>query len=118
MDDFKITADDKDELDQIVAHRKKSYSIKDQPTNWWLGLKAEYDRTLGILKISQEQYILKVLKKFKMSDFNPVSTPAEPNSKLVKTAVDDDKDYDEMSFPYREAVEALLWIADQIFYML
>ena len=111
VDDFRIAADDKDELDQIVAHFKRSYSIKDQPTNWWLGLKVEHDRTLGILKISQEQYILKVLEKFKMSDCKPVSTPAEPNSKLVKTAVDDDKDYDAMSFPYREAVGALLWIA-------
>jgi hypothetical protein len=70
----------------------------------------EHDRINGTLKISQEQQILKMLAQFNMSDCKPSSTPAEPNSKLIKTP-DGEKDYDAAKFPYREAVGALLWIA-------
>ena len=45
-----------------------------------------------------------------MKDCKSVSTPAEPNSKLLKTP-DGEKDYEALKFPYRELVGSLLWIA-------
>jgi len=34
--------------------------------------------------LSQEQYIEKILRKFRYYDFKPVSTPYDTNSKLMK----------------------------------
>ena len=110
VDDFRCAADDENHLADIVKHFKSKYSIKEQPADWWLGLKVDHDRVKGTLKISQEQQIRKVLEQFNMSDCKPASTPAEPNSKLIKS-VDGEKDYDAAKFPYREAIGALLWIA-------
>ena len=38
----------------------------------------------GVLQLSQEQYILKILRKYKLQDCRPVSTPMDVNVKLVK----------------------------------
>ncbi|CAB3989709.1 Hypothetical predicted protein, partial [Paramuricea clavata] len=38
----------------------------------------------GVLQMSQEQYIHKILNKYKLQDCKPVSTPMDVNVKLVK----------------------------------
>ena len=38
----------------------------------------------GVLQLSQEQYILKILRKYKLQDCRPVSAPMDVNVKLVK----------------------------------
>ena len=47
-----------------------------------LGLKVDWDRENGILKISQGLYIDKILERFNMQDAYPVSTPIAPNIRL------------------------------------
>jgi hypothetical protein len=49
---------------------------------FFLGLEVRQEET-GIF-ISQETYAKEILKRFKMKDCNPVSTPMEPGSKLSK----------------------------------
>ena len=53
-----------------------------------VGLELDRDMEAGTLKIKQTQYIQKVLEKFGMADSHPVSTPLDPNVKLVKTPSD------------------------------
>ena len=48
-----------------------------------LGIKIT--RTLNGLKLSQEQYIEKILKRFEHFDCKPVSTPYDPSSQLKKS---------------------------------
>jgi hypothetical protein len=43
----------------------------------------------GTLKIKQTLYIKRVLEKFGMADSHPVSTPLDPNIKLVKVPNDE-----------------------------
>ena len=57
-----------------------------------VGLELDRDMEAGTLKIKQTQYIKKVLEKFGMADSHPVSTPLDPNIKLMKTP--DDKHHD------------------------
>ena len=38
----------------------------------------------GVLQMSQEQYIKKILKKYKSQDCKPVSTTMDVNVKLMK----------------------------------
>jgi hypothetical protein len=46
--------------------------------------------------ISQEMYIIEILKKFGMTDCNPVSTPMQTICKLSKD--DDSKDADQIQY--------------------
>ena len=42
------------------------------------------DMKFGILKLSQEQYIKKVLERFSVGDAKPWNTPLARNTKLLK----------------------------------
>ena len=48
-----------------------------------MGIKV--NQSNGKIALSQEQYLDKVLKKFKMQDCKPVKTPLEPGLKLSKS---------------------------------
>ena len=49
---------------------------------FFLGLEVKQGETNII--ISQEKYAKEILKKYKMENCNPVSTPMEPGAKLSK----------------------------------
>jgi hypothetical protein len=107
VDDFRCASE---LLDNLVEYFRKQYDIKIQPASWWLGMKVDHDIEAGTLKISHEQYIKDALEQFRMTDCKPLSTPAEPNSKLIKTP-EGESDPESLKFPYREAVGKLLWLA-------
>jgi ATP-binding cassette subfamily B (MDR/TAP) protein 1 len=52
--------------------------------SYCLGIKIVRDRENGTLKLSQEQYVKQVLKKFVMEDLKAVSTPLEANHNLQR----------------------------------
>ena len=61
----------------------------------------------GVLQMSQEQYIQKILNKYKLQDFKPaVSTPRDVNVKLMK-----DDDYSKPVDPvaYQSMVGSLIY---------
>lgn len=58
--------------------------------------------------MSQTTYIKDILKKFKMYNSNPASTPLSAGTKLTKNAVDHP---DNTIFPYRKLVGALMYVA-------
>ncbi len=49
-----------------------------------LGMKIVHDRKSRRMLLSQEGYIQEILKKFKMENCKPVSTPVDTNVKLLK----------------------------------
>ena len=70
---------------QVVCETKKflgsKFDMKD------LGeveviLEIKITRTPNVLKLSQEHYVEKILRKFEHFDCKPVSTPYDPNSQL------------------------------------
>ncbi|GKB48853.1 retrovirus-related pol polyprotein from transposon TNT 1-94 [Tanacetum coccineum] len=56
--------------------------------------------------ISQRKYMQEILKKFRMKDCNPVSTPVEPGVKLVK----DENGRDVDSTLYKQIVGSLIYL--------
>lgn len=70
------------------------------------------DKKNGILWIDQEDYVQKILKKFKMQDCKPVSTPLDPNTKLDRLPLSQStKDLEEINnIPYQEAVGSLIYL--------
>jgi len=76
-----------------------------------LGMRISRDRSAGTLNLSQEQYIEKVLPKFKMNDAKPRTTPLANHIKLSKGQ--SPKTIEERehmaSVPYASAVESLMY---------
>lgn len=58
------------------------------------------------MTVSQVGYLDDILRKFDMSNCNPVSTPMDPGLKLTKDDID--KERREQKFPYRALVGALM----------
>mmetsp|Transcript_68603 Transcript_68603/g.143115 ORF Transcript_68603/g.143115 Transcript_68603/m.143115 type:complete len:1720 (-) Transcript_68603:7252-12411(-) len=52
--------------------------------NWYLGVAIDHNRASGITTLSQELFIETLIRRFNMEGCNPVATPAEPNTHLLK----------------------------------
>lgn len=52
--------------------------------HYCLGITIEQDKAEKLIHLHQKQYLRKMLRKFKLEDAKPVSTPADPNVKLHK----------------------------------
>jgi hypothetical protein len=72
-----------------------------------VGLEIERDLDAGTLKISQTQYVKKILERFRMADSHPCGSPLDPNVKLIKTP--EDKQYDIPE--YQAAIGSLMYTA-------
>ena len=106
VDDIRIVCDKFEDLDIIEQGLRADFPIKVPPENSWIGIKIIHDRTNGTMELTSGKYIGELLKLYNMEDCNPVATPAAPGSKLRRC-----EKTEELSFPYRELVGNLLWLA-------
>ena len=111
VDDMIALADTTSLMDVFAASLAKHIKITSLGMPSLLfRLKISHDRPSRTLSICQLQYILHVLEQFSMADTNAVSTPLNPNIKLVKTP--DDADLSEMrNMPYQVAIGSLMYAA-------
>ncbi|EJF55486.1 hypothetical protein DICSQDRAFT_25697, partial [Dichomitus squalens LYAD-421 SS1] len=111
VDDMIALADTTSLMDDFATELAKHVKITNMgPPTLFLGLEFSRDRTAHTLTICQSQYILRVLERFGMTDSNPVSTPLDPNVKLVKCA--EDADLTEMrKCPYQAVIGSLMYAA-------
>ncbi|KAK9685591.1 hypothetical protein QE152_g37928 [Popillia japonica] len=67
----------------------------------------------GDISLDQSSYINDILKRFKMSECTPKSTPSDTNVKLsLSMCPQNDEDRKEvLKIPYQEAVGALLYLS-------
>ena len=97
-------------LDQMVQLKEKladQFKMKDMgPLHYLLGISVLQGEDCII--IHQKQYILKLLKKFRMEDAKPVSTPADVSVKLTK---EDGVSKDGSSTEFQSLIESLLYAA-------
>ena len=76
---------------------------------WCLQMRVSYDYERGVLKLDQELLANKVLKRFRMHDCKPASTPEAVGGLLD---ADNDSALKDMELvPYKSAVGALLYLA-------
>lgn len=69
---------------------------------FFLGMKMDYDRRRGILKLSQENNTQKILNKFKMTDCNATKTPMEKGLQLSRSGYRTQE-------PYRELLGSVMY---------
>ena len=100
-----FAAKNKIHVKKLKAQVKKEFDMKN------LGMKITRDRGSGRLWLSQENYVLKVLERFNMTEVRPVTTPLAGHFKLSsKQCPISPKEEEEMSgVLYASAVGSLMY---------
>nr|VWP01437.1 Cytochrome P450 3A13 [Ganoderma boninense] len=111
IDNMIALADTTGLMDSFTTGLAKHVKITDlSMPSLFLGIEILHNHSSCMLSICQYQYILRVLKHFSMADANPISTPLNPNVKLVKTP--DNADLSEMGdVLYQAAIGSLMYAA-------
>jgi len=85
VDDLIIVADQEDDITATKEMLSRRFKMKDLGLlSFVLGIGAQQDRDAGTVTLHQKRYVLNLLSRYRMTDANPVSTPADVNVKLVK----------------------------------
>lgn len=110
VDDGLVAASDKQLADEFLENLKEKLKITTKPASYYLGMEITQCND-GTIVIHQEAYTKKILERFNMANSNPVSTPidAAENSSAPQF-VEENRNNEEINFPYREAVGALAYL--------
>jgi hypothetical protein len=111
VDNFLSFASSEKELQRLRDELHLTFEMKEEDPSWMMGFHLIDDRENGKIKISHSQYISTILRRFKLSDCNAVTTPMESGLQLSKTGSPSDPDeiQDMKKVPYRELVGSALW---------
>ena len=83
VDDMLIAGKSKSEIANLKQILSSQFAMKDLgEANHFLGMRIKRNRKKGILELSQESYIKKVLQRFNMTEGKSVSTPLPSYVKL------------------------------------
>ena len=83
IDDLAIIAPNSSTINRFISSIKEYFTIKDLgPIKDYLGIDIDLNSDKGYIKLSQANYIKKVLAKYSMENCNPISTPLDSKIKL------------------------------------
>lgn len=83
VDDLIIMTDNDDDMSSVKQALEKKFKMKDLgKLHYCLGITVLRDE--NTIQLHQRFYLQQVLNRFGMQDAKPVSTPADPNTKLQK----------------------------------
>ena len=83
VDDIIMACNDKEMMKNEKKEMEKKFEMQDL-AHHILGMNISRKRKEHMLRISQRNYLEKVLERFQMKDCKPVATPIEPNNTLTK----------------------------------
>ena len=112
VDDMLIAARSKAQVQKVKAQLKREFDMKDLgEVRKILGMEITRDRSTDALWLSQENYVLKVLERFNMTEARPVTTPLAGHFRLSSEQCPQSPgEEDEMSrVPYASAVGSLMY---------
>ena len=85
MDDMLIARSSTEEINNLKKQLSKQFAMKDLgAAKQILGMKIIRDKANGTLKLSQEEYVKKILSRFNINKAKPVSTPLDSHFRLSK----------------------------------
>lgn len=83
VDDLTFASKSLAKIEYFKAELEKWFKLRDLgPTSFLLVVEITRDRPVRTLRLSQHQYILDILERFKFSDCSPVQTPLDPGIRL------------------------------------
>uniref|UniRef100_A0A2N9HAA9 CCHC-type domain-containing protein n=1 Tax=Fagus sylvatica TaxID=28930 RepID=A0A2N9HAA9_FAGSY len=112
VDNILLASNSPDMMKEIKFCLGSKFEMKDMgPANYVLGIRISRDRDSKLIYLDQENYLEKVLKRFKMEDCRPVSTPVSKRTILNKSMCPTNKTkLEEMkAVPYAQAVGNLMY---------
>lgn len=105
-----IVAKNQETIQKILEVLKAEFEVTIGSAAYFLGLEIKRDSNTKTIKISQEQYIKRMLKKFGMMDAKPISIPVEAKNHLSYLS-EDQTDTSMKGVPYQQAIGSLLFAA-------
>ena len=108
-----ITGSSIEEINDLKKQLSKQFVMKDlEAAKQILDMRIIRDEVNGTLKLSQSEYVKKVLNRFNMNEAKPVSTPLGSHFKLSKEQspkIEEERDYmSEVSYASAIAL-CMLW---------
>ncbi len=91
---------------EMIDYLSKTFQMRIGKAEQFVGLTINRDRRERTIHLSQENYILKMLKRFTMENCFPVNTPFEPGHDTTAGV-----EGNSTAVPYREAVGCLLYLS-------
>ena len=112
MDDILLATNDQGLLYEVKQFLSKSFEMKDMgEASYVIGIKIHRDRTRGILGLSQETYINKVLERFQMNDCSLSVAPIIKGDRFnLNQCPRNELEREEMhNIPYASTVGSLMY---------
>ena len=112
VDDMLIAGSNIEEINNLKKQLSKQFAMKDlEAAKQILGIRIIRDKANDTLKLSESEYVKKVLNRFNMNKAKPVSTPLGSHFKLSKEQsqkIEEERDH--MSkVPYASAIGSLMY---------
>lgn len=114
VDDLLIFTNDRRLKKRLKDFLMQRFKMKDLgEATHCLGIRIQRDRREGKLSLDQQAYIEEIVRRFGMTNANPVAAPADPSGRLEKSmAPKTEREKMEMrDVPYKEAVGCLSFVA-------
>ena len=112
VDDILLATNDKGLLHEVKQFLSKNFDMKDMgEASYVIGIKIHRDRFKGILGLSQETYINKVLERFRMKNCSPSVSPIVKGDRFnLNQCPKNDLEREQMkNIPYASAVGSLMY---------
>ncbi|KAL4333668.1 hypothetical protein GQ457_07G003260 [Hibiscus cannabinus] len=112
MDDILLATNDRGMLHEVKQFLSKNFDMKDMgDASYVIGIKIHRDRHKGILGLSQETYINKVLERFRMKDCSPSVAPIMKGDKFnLNQCPKNEFEREQMkNIPYASVVGSLMY---------
>jgi hypothetical protein len=112
VDDILLATNDKGFLHEVKQFLSKNFDMKDMgEASYVIGIKIHKDRLRGILGLSQETYINKVLERFRMKDCSPSVAPIVKGDRFnLNQCPKNDFEREQMkNIPYASVVGSLMY---------
>ncbi|KAL6324554.1 hypothetical protein AAG906_013366 [Vitis piasezkii] len=111
VDDMLIAAKNRAEINKLKQLLSSEFEMKDLgAAKKILGMEIWRDRDAGLLYVSQQKYIEKLMQVFHMDHSKPVSTPLAQHFKFDHSTLPSDEEVEYMkSVPYSSVVGSLMY---------
>ena len=111
VDDGIIASDNQSAIDELLTALGTEFEIRSSEPDRFVGMIIHRNRQQRKIYLLQPDYTAKIIKNFQMKSCHPRSTPADPSVHLVKPPAQGGQVTATKTFPYREAIGSLLYLA-------
>ncbi len=112
VDDGLVCSSSSEKLAGVVNYLAKNFEMTSGPAECFVGVQIMLDQDQNTIRLSQENYINRLLQKFNLLECATRAVPADPFSRLSKELGRESTDNKqvELASVYREAVGSLIYI--------